>query len=47
MHETDKRLILRIYKEILQFNKKKTDNPIIKWVTDFNTLFKKGYPKGQ
>lgn len=37
-HETDKRLVTRIHKEILKTSKKKKDNLIIIWVTDFNQI---------
>lgn len=37
-NEADKRLVSRRDKQILKTSKKKTDNPIVKWVTDFNQI---------
>ena len=42
----DKELISKIYKQLIQFNTKKTNNPIKMWEKDLNTFLQRRWTDG-
>ena len=44
---TDKNLISKIYKQLIQLTSKKANNPIKKWAKDLETFLQRRYTDGQ
>ena len=47
-HISNKRSVIRIYKEVFQHNNRKTNNPVLKWENNLNKYFyQRRYTKNQ